>query len=172
MSSIVAGGTRPKGYTISQIALHWIIAVLVLSQALLGEGIEEAWEAYSEGATPAADELFMANIHVWAGIIIFVLALVRVTLRLTRGAPPLPADEPPALRALATITHVAFYAIILIMPISGSLSWFGIVPDLAELHATAKLPILALVGLHAAAALWHHFVRRSDVMRRMLVPRP
>ena len=85
--------TKPAGYSTTQIALHWIIAVLVIFQLIMGEDIKPAYRAFSRGNTPAEADLFWANIHVYVGIAIFVLALLRVVVLLRRGAPEPPADE-------------------------------------------------------------------------------
>lgn len=166
MASPIA--SRPAGYTSLQIALHWLVAVLVLIQLFVTEGIEEAWRAFRRGTELASDDVFLANWHVWAGITIFALAVLRLIIRFSRGAPPPPASESWALRAIAALTHVALYAFILLMPLSGFVAWFGIFPDAADIHELGKLPLLVLIGLHAAGALWQHFVARTDVLRRMI----
>ena len=92
----------------------------------------------------------------------------RVALRLLEGAPPPPADEHPALRLLSQITHWGFYALLFLMPISGSLPWFGGVEAAAEGHGVMRVILLALVALHVVGALAHRFYFRSGIMERML----
>ena len=158
------------GYSTTQIALHWTVAVLVILQIVLHDGIIAAYAAGRGEGTATGSELFLADLHVAFGIAIFVLALWRVALRVRRGAPPPPEDERPVLRLAARATHLALYAIILSMPVTGGLAWFGGVDAMAELHRAGKVAILVLVGLHTAGALYHHFVLRTDVLRRMLRP--
>jgi cytochrome b561 len=160
--------SRPSGYTTIQIVLHWLVAVLVLIQLFVTEGIEHAWRAFRRGTELAPDDVFLANWHVWAGITIFSLAAIRLIIRFSRGAPPPPANESWPLRAIAALTHFALYAFILLMPLSGFVAWFGIFPDAADIHELGKLPLLVLIGLHAAGALWQHFIARNDVLRRMI----
>ena len=92
----------------------------------------------------------------------------RVALRLLEGAPPPPADEHPALRLLSQITHWGFYALLFLMPISGSVPWFGGVEAAAEGHGVMRVILLALVALHVVGALAHRFYFRSGIMERML----
>ncbi|MDE0060187.1 MAG: cytochrome b/b6 domain-containing protein [Defluviicoccus sp.] len=158
------------GYSSAQIALHWTIAVLVILQIVLHDGIIAAYAAGRGVGTATESELFLADLHVAFGIAIFALALLRVALRLRRGAPPPPQDEHPALRLAARATHLALYAIILLMPVTGGLAWFGGVEAMAELHSAGKVAILALVLLHIAGALYQHFVLKTDVLRRMVRP--
>ena len=107
-------------------------------------------------------ELFLADLHVAFGIAILALAVLRVALRVRRGVPPPPRDERPALRALARATHLALYALILLMPATGGLAWFGGVEAMAEAHRAGKAAILVLVGLHILGALYHHFFLKTE----------
>lgn len=158
------------GYSTAQIALHWTVAVLVILQIVLHDGIVAAYAAARGEGTATESELFLADLHVGFGIAIFVLALLRVALRVKRGVPPPPEDEHPALRMAARATHLALYALILAMPVTGGLVWFGGVEAMAELHRAGKVAILVLVGLHIAGALFQHFVLKTDVLRRILRP--
>lgn len=162
--------TKPAGYSATQITLHWIIAVLVIFQLIMGEDIKPAYRAFSRGNTPAEADLFWANIHVYVGIAIFVLALLRVVVLLRRGAPEPPADEHRLLKMAARATHGILYLVILGMPISGGVAWYFGIHDAGEVHEMAKPVIIAVVVLHVAAALWHHFVKRNDVLKRMVRP--
>jgi cytochrome b561 len=108
----------------------------------------------------------------------------RVVLRLINGAPELPASMTGIERTLAKTGHVALYALLIVIPVLGILlTWFRgdlfaipapFQPDrstaglIKELHDLGANGILILAGLHAVAALWHHFVRKDDVLIRML----
>ena len=133
-----------------------------------------AWSPPTRPAGAAArrrsPDLFLADLHVAFGVAVFALALLRVALRVRRGAPPPPQDEHPALRMAARATHFALYALILLMPVTGGLAWFGGIEAMADLHGAGKAAILVLVGLHVLGALYQHFYLRTDVLRRMLRP--
>ena len=75
----------PKGYSATQIALHWIVAILILSQYLLAEGMEEAWEVVEDGGQAVTTT--GALIHIVIGAAVFLFALWRLSLRFSRGAP-------------------------------------------------------------------------------------
>lgn len=100
-----------------------------------------------------------------------------------------PAAPPPPLSALATAGHVALYASLLLMPLSGiaimlgngyGLTVFGLelvpggseIPWLAAFGGAVHSPLAwllaAMLAGHVVMALWHHFVRRDGVLRRML----
>ena len=158
------------GYSGAQIALHWTVAVLVVAQIVLHDGMVAAYAAGRGVGTATESDLFLADLHVAFGVAVFALALLRVALRVRRGAPPPPQDEHPALRMAARATHIALYALILGMPVTGGLAWFGGIEAMADLHGAGKAAILVLVGLHVLGALYQHFYLRTDVLRRMLRP--
>ena len=159
-----------KGYSGTQIAIHWIVAALIVAQVVLHEGMEAAYGFERGGASPTDSELLLANVHIGCGIAVFVLALLRIFLRVRRGVPPPPREEHPALRLVAQATHFAFYGVILLMPLTGALAWFGAVDAAASIHGIGLPVILGLVFLHIVGALYHHFILKTDVLRRMLRP--
>jgi cytochrome b561 len=147
-----------------QIILHWLIAALVALQFLLAEGIETLWRDRMTGAIP--NEAFPTP-HTVTGFAILVLMLWRLVLRLRHGAPPPPAGEAPALARVAQATHALFYLLLIGMPVSGAIAWFGGLRLPAEAHGVAASVLLVLVVLHVAAALAHQFWWKTDVLRRM-----
>ncbi len=170
-------------YTASQKWLHWsLFGLVVLMYALtFGEDI------FPRG-DPRADAAW--KIHISFGILLAVLVAWRVAVRLANGAPPLPAEMKSPERLAAHAGHLLLYALLVALPILGflltwyrgdALSFFGlfaipspVTPDRAiarsikGLHSLYTNGILIVAGLHALAALWHHFIRRDAVLRRML----
>lgn len=153
-----------NAYSSTQVRLHWIIVILMAGQYLLHEGIAEAWEARLDGSIP--NEPF-PNPHAIVGMVIFALTLWRIVLRLRRGAPALPAEEPQSLKVVAKITHLAFYVLLIGMPISGALAWVAGLEMPAEAHEVAAKLMMALIALHVAGALVQQFVLKTGVMLRM-----
>ena len=66
-------------------------------------------------------------------------------------------------------THVAFYCLLVGVPVSGLLAFY-VWDWMGDIHALAKPAFIVLIGIHAGAALFHHFVLKDTVLRRMLVP--
>ncbi|EKF42388.1 cytochrome B561 [Nitratireductor indicus C115] len=168
----MAARVSPAGYSATQIVLHWLIAALVIFQVIFGEEIVPAYRVLRQGQEPAADALASANIHIYVGIAILVLAVIRLSIRMIRGVPQPPADESVFQRRLAAVVHVILYAVIFGMPITGGMAWFLGIGTMGEIHELAKPVIVIAVALHAAGALWQHFVVRSNVLMRMLKPGP
>jgi cytochrome b561 len=162
---------RPAGYSALQITLHWAIAALVIFQILAHDGMEAAWDSFRKHTPLSPEDAVFSDLHIYAGIVIFVLALIWIWLRLKRGAPALPEGEHPLLKFLARATHFVLYLLIIGMPILGAAGWYLNIPTLVHLHSSGRLLLVPLVIFHAAAAFVQHFWMKSDVLRRMIVVR-
>ena len=154
----------PKGYTRLQIALHWGAALLIVQQYLFKDAIAAAWDAAAKGVETAFNPLVLA--HVAGGALVMLFALWRLSIRARRGSPVMVGDN-AAQRALAKATHVGLYALMILMPLSGSMAWFGGVDLAAQGHNVLKIVLLALVALHVLGALYHQFVLKDGLINRM-----
>jgi cytochrome b561 len=159
---------HPTGYTRAQIALHWVTVALVALQFILHDTMSDAWEAVEDGAAVVISPL--VSQHVFAGALIAILTFVRLGLRLTHGAPPPPEAEHPALKVLGHAAHWAFYALLILLPVSGAVAWFNAVEPAAEAHEVLTTLLLALIALHVAAALFHQFILKTNLLARMKRP--
>ena len=113
---------RTSGYSVAQIALHWAVVVLVAAQYVFKGTIAAAWDAIVAGRAYEFHPLILA--HVGGGMLILVLVLARLALRVKRGAPPPPENEPAILKLLAHAVHGAFYLVLILMSVSGGMAWF------------------------------------------------
>jgi cytochrome b561 len=167
-------------FTPLQRLLHWLMAVCILAMLFIGVGMAST-------VTPL--HLTLLAIHRPLGAAILVLALIRLVVRLRYGAPPLPADLPAPMKLAAYLSHVAFYALMIVMPLLGwamlsageyPVVLFGavhlppILPQSDSLHALLwgahfflAFLFFALILLHVAAALFHALVRRDGVFDAM-----
>ena len=165
--------------------LHWLVAVLVLAQFVIGSVAEEM------KLTPAKLDLFVW--HKSIGVTILALAVLRLLWRLANPLPAMPAGTPRWEQRLAALGHWALYALIFVVPISGWLvsdasrvpfkAYFVLpMPDLIEtsrslqeaaeeVHEVLTMTLLVVVIVHITAALRHHFLLHDDVLRRMLTGR-
>lgn len=158
--------TAPKGYSFTQIALHWAVAVLIAGQYIFKEAIDGAWSAIREGREVVFDPLILA--HVAGGSLVLALVLWRLVLRVSRGAPLPPENEPARLKALSHVAHWAFYGLIAAMSVTGLAAWFGDVVPAAQIHNVLKVALIALIALHIIAVPFHRIVLKNNVMLRML----
>jgi cytochrome b561 len=167
-------------YTRPAVALHWLIAAVVVAQIAWG------WFMQEIPKMPPGLRADAFNVHKSIGLCIFALMLVRLGWRLAHPSPPLPRMARWQRRA-ATLTHGALYASLFVMPIAGYLGsvfsgypvkWFGItLPGwypkapllkawMSDVHLFTSVVLVSLVALHVAAAL-HHAWRGDGVMARM-----
>lgn len=155
----------PTHYSRTQILLHWLVAVLIVFQFVAHEPMSDAWDKISEGVEVGFSPLVAA--HVFAGIAVLILVVWRLFLRLTRGVPPLPEEEAPAMKMVAHLVHWGLYALMILLPVSGGMAWFGGVEAAAEAHEAMKIIILAVVILHVLGALYQQLVLKTNIMERM-----
>lgn len=155
----------PNSYSRTQIRLHWAVFVLIALQFIFHEGIAETWEQIEQTGTAAGGVLVLG--HVAGGIAILALVVWRLALRARHGVPPPLPGTPAATARLAALAHGGLYALMLAMVATGAMAWFGRIEAAAEAHEVLRIALIALIALHAGAALWHHFVRRDGVLARM-----
>lgn len=172
-------------YSGPAIALHWLIALVVAAGAGIGIYMAEMPEA-------AAGREALYDLHRSIGVTVFVLLLARAAWRAMRKPPELISSMPRLQRIAAKATHIALYALLAIVPVTGYLmsnlegeavKVFGLsLPTLVasneaaagffqEAHGVAAWALIVLAGLHALAALKHHFIDRDATLRRMLPAR-
>jgi cytochrome b561 len=109
-------------------------------------------------------------VHVFGGGLILALVLWRVALRLTRGAPAPAAGKSLAQQRIQRLVWGALYALMILMPISGALAWFGGVEAAAVGHGVMKVALLALVAIHVLATVVEQVAGKDNPMRRMREP--
>jgi cytochrome b561 len=169
-------------YSATAITLHWAVFVLIAC----GFGLA----LYMTGLKFSPLKLKLVAWHKWIGVTVFLLALARLLWRLTHRPPPLPAAMPEWQRTAAGASHAALYTLIVVIPLTGWLmsSAFGVptvylglvelpnplaadkalAEQLRSIHVFLNYTLLALVVVHAGAALKHHFVDRDELLVRML----
>jgi cytochrome b561 len=170
-------------YTTTAIALHWLIAVLIVGTFTLGLVMTDI-----PGLTPTKLRYF--SWHKWAGVTVLVLAALRLLWRLAHRAPAYPATMPAWQQRAAGYLHGLLYLLMFAVPLSGyfySLAagvpvvWFGLFklpvliqadpalkPVLGAVHYWLNMLLAGVVALHVAAALKHLVADRDGVMQRML----
>jgi cytochrome b561 len=157
-----------RGYTAAQIALHWVSAVLVIAAFVSHDAMQAAAKALRDGSWSGYDAAML--VHVIGGSAVFLLALWRLGLLSRRGAPPLPENEPWVLRAAAWLVKVLLYAIMIVMPVSGVLHWFGQIGLARQVHLLMEPVVPLAILIHTLGALYQQFWLKSGVLTRMLRP--
>ncbi len=164
---------------------HWTTFAFVAGMIPVGvimadRGARNVWDATTN---------FLYSSHKLAGFTLLFILTARLAYRLVKGAPP---DEPtlePWQKTIAHLTHWGLYAVLFVQVLSGwtgvslypSLEVFGLFslpgivsPDQARaetafmVHRISGFILMALLAAHIGASLFHHFIRKDGVLRRML----
>ena len=184
--------TRSGRYTGTAMALHWLVALLVIGNLVL---------VWTIGSLPGPMVRPAIDTHKSIGITVLGLVLLRVLWRLSHPPPPLPDGYPRRERLLAHGAHLLLYALILGLPLSGwihdsafkdaaahPLRLFGLVPwpriapimaldpvtkeavhaTWFRIHGLLAYGLYALLALHLLGVLKHHLLDRDPVLQRML----
>ncbi|WP_434563365.1 cytochrome b [Pseudomonas sp. R1-6] len=161
--------------------LHWMMALMIIAMLFIGAGMVASVSERHE---------WLLQLHKPLGIAILLLVIVRLVVRFTTQIPPLPADLPSWQALSAKASHVLLYALMLALPLLGwgmisaagdpvmlseSLRLPSILPAdaqtfawLRKAHGYLAYLLFLTVLVHLAAALFHGWVRRDEVLHRML----
>lgn len=167
------------------IGLHWLMLLLLIAVY----ACIELRELFPKGSDPREA---LKTWHFMLGLSVFVLVWLRLAMHFSGPTPRIEPAPPAWQRLSATLMHLGLYALMIGMPLGGWLllsasgkpiPFFGLqlpalmgenkgLADLIkEIHETGGTVGYFLVGFHAAAALFHHYIKRDDTLVRMLPAR-
>ena len=173
--------TTTTRYSAPAIGLHWLMLILLVA-------VYACMELSGFFAKGSDNRALLKSWHYMLGLSVFALVWIRLAVKLASSAPPM---EPAPLwqKRLARLVQITLYVLMIGMPLLG---WFllsakgqvipffglqlpalmaesknaaGWIKDVHEIGATAGY---FLVGLHALAALYHHYIVHDKTLRRML----
>lgn len=167
------------------IGLHWFMLLLLVAVY----ACIELRGYFPKGSDPRAA---LKSWHYMLGLSVFVLAALRFVVNMTSVVPRIEPSPPGWQMVSAKLLHLALYALMFAMPLAGwvllsaegdPIPFFGLqLPALVgenkglaelvkEIHETVGTVGYFLIGLHAAAALFHHYIVGDNTLRRMLPER-
>lgn len=184
-SDTMEAGSKPgslQRYAGIQIALHWIIALIIFGMVPVGLVMTRL--------DPSNLTNLLYELHKSFGLIVFGLVVIRIAARLVLGAPPLEPNMPGWQVIAARISHGALYVLMVLVPLTGwaatsaccapvNLFWtipltlpigggFDTAGPIFLLHNIFTMAMVALVLIHAVAALYHHYAMKDDTLRKMM----
>lgn len=164
------------------ISIHWLMLLLFVAVY----GMIELRELFEKGSDPR--EALKAW-HFMLGMLVFALVWMRLAARLSGPVPAIHPAPPRLQQRSSKLLHLGLYVLMIGMPLTGWLvlsaagkpiPFFGLelpalvgenkalAKQLKELHETVGTTGYVLIGLHALAALYHHYIKRDDTLVRML----
>ena len=167
------------------VGIHWLMLLLFIAVY----GCIELRSFYPKGSDPREA---LKTWHFMLGMLVFALVWLRLAARFSGPAPDIKPEPASWQQLSAKLMHLALYALMIVMPLSGWLllsatgkpiPFFGLeLPaligeskDLAkqikEIHELVGTAGYYLIGLHAVAALYHHYITRDNTLTRMLPDR-
>lgn len=169
-------------YGIVAKAFHWVIAIMIIILIAVG------FTMHNMPSSPEKYELYA--MHKSFGIVVLMLIVLRILWRFFNQIVEPPAGLPDTLKLAAKLGHFLLYMFMLLMPVSGVfMSYFGghnievfglfVIPAAIEkmpqistlfyqLHVLGIWAFIFLIVVHILAALYHHFIRRDNVLIRMI----
>ena len=175
-------GASAATYSATARVLHWLTAALVLTMIPIGIIMAN----FSLG--PTGDMLY--DIHRSIGAVLMPIVLVRLIYRLNNPPPPLPADIPAIQQLAAHTTHWTLYVLLIVQPAVGWIAtsaygsqikvfWLFVLPPIWQVdqafsermfavHRVLGIAMALLLCAHIGAALFHHFIRKDNVLLRMI----
>ena len=172
MSRAVASRYQPV-----LVALHWLVAVMILGLLCLGFFVLEDM--------PNADpqKLGILKWHMAGGMLLLPLMLVRLAIRLRSARPPAAPTGSPRVDRMAAFGHAGFYVLVLLMIATGFFTGylisgayapggpalpasFDVFPSF-RLHGILAGILVALIGVHVVAAFYHHYALKDGLLGRM-----
>jgi cytochrome b561 len=175
----VSRSNAVERYGSGAVAFHWTMFLLVAGVGILGL-LHDSW--------PKRTQAFWINIHAMLGLLLWLTLIMRFWWRIRHTPPLLPSEVSGLSRRLSGPVHLALYALMFVTPILGVVTfiWHGRIFDFGifhldfgvrsnravfrpteDIHGYLAYALFALAGLHAVAALWHHFLLRDGVLGRM-----
>ena len=167
-------------YTALQISLHWLVFLLVA-------GAYAAMEL--RGLAPRSYRPLINAIHVTCGLSVFVLMIARLLVKMKYRAPAIIPKPHPAITGLSHLIHTIIYVMFIVLPVFGFLTVYfkghewtvlGIpmphAPELdedrqfsvKEIHETIANIGYFVIGIHAFAAIFHHYVCKDNTLLRIM----
>jgi len=169
-----------KQYSKRTAILHWLIFLLVVAAFFLGHQLDESKDG--------AQKLALFPVHFLIGDLILILVLVRIYFRKVDGEPA-PANANPLLNKVAAATHMLLNLSLIATAITGGITAVTsgviealkksdptLIPDFEhvgakEFHELFITIMLLLLVFHVAAALYHQFIVRDNLIRRIMIKR-
>ena len=167
-------------YSLTAKLMHWLMGIIIIGMLALG---------YLMGNIAPPQKFEIYNLHKSMGMMLFFLVMLRLVMRLTSKYPELPAETSRWIQIISKLNILCLYVMMFLMPLSGflmsslsgwSVPFFGLfeIPSIVknpsvghlfhEIHEIGPIVFILLIIAHISGGLFHHFILKDNVLRRML----
>lgn len=167
-------------YSFKARAMHWGMGLMLIGMLVIGMSLDDL---------PQQQKAFFYAMHKSIGVLLFFIAVLRVIMRYLDSYPSMDNKAPKWMNWIAKINVIGMYVLMFLMPLSGflmsnlsgySVPFFGLfeIQSLVtnkffahlfhEIHELGGLIFITLIFLHIGGGLFHHFILKDNVLKRML----
>lgn len=156
-----------EGFSKYQVIVHWLVACFVLFQIATGSTMSNDFLALKDGKISIEEVHKNSWYHLFFGLTIFLLMVIRFILRIILGVPKPTKQSSSLTIILAKIIHWLFYLVLLIVPISGFVAWNTSNLLIGNLHSASVNALYVLVVIHLIAIVYHQIFLEDNLIDRM-----
>ncbi|SDF79274.1 cytochrome b561 [Celeribacter baekdonensis] len=153
-----------QSYSLLQKLLHWAVVLTFAFNYIVSDGMGRALDAFLK---TGVNDTLTAKFHVIVGVVTLALMTLRVLVRLIQGAPAMPPAPHPLMEKAAQLVHVGLYATMILTPMAGASAWFLGVKIAGDAHEVLVNLTVLLILVHVVAALYHQFILKDNLLKRM-----
>ncbi len=156
-----------EGFSKYQVIVHWLVACFILFQIATGSTMSNDFLALKDGKISIEEVHKNSWYHLFFGLTIFLLMVIRFILRIILGVPKPTKQSSSLTIILAKIIHWLFYLVLLIVPISGFVAWNTSNLLIGNLHSASVNALYVLVLIHLIAIVYHQIFLEDNLIDRM-----
>ena len=156
---------QTTAYSKTQVYLHWITVALIAFQFLLHGEISVLFRARMEGFVPDVPTM---SPHAIVGAIMMIVIFWRLWLRFKYGVPTVPQSNQLLAKLGSKAVHISIYVLLVANASFGLVAWVFSLQFASFLHIITAYALLTIIYAHIFAALFHHFVLKNNVLKRIV----
>ena len=158
---------KREGFSRYQVIIHWLVACFVLFQIVTSSAISNDFLALKDGKISIEEVDQNSWYHLFFGLTIFLLMVMRFILRIILGVPKPTKQSSSMTIILAKIIHWLFYLVLFLVPISGFVAWNTSNVFIGDLHTASVNALYVLVLIHLIAIVYHQIFLEDNLIDRM-----
>lgn len=157
---------KKSTYSIPQIVLHWAIAVLIVANYIVSDGMGSQLDKHLEDSSAATS--WAGTFHIYVGLAVIGLVVLRLIVRIFSTKPEPINTGHHFFDRLSQWVHDLLYLLMFLVPVFGATAWYLGIETMGDVHVIAMNIMMSIVILHTLAALYHHHILKDRLLLRMV----